>query len=96
MATYDLPLTGGIHKQIEGGTTDTINVPTGRTPKVVRMIGSAPLFARGDSTAAVADADGTYLVTADPVDIVVQPGAHISITPGSDANSWYSAHIVSG
>ncbi len=106
MATYTLPLAGGIHKKVQGGTPDRINVPVGRTPKVVRVqvpwSEGSVLYARGDSTTAVAAADGTYPVYGgvEPVDIVVQPGDWISVCTfdgyPTDSYIFYSAYIVSG
>lgn len=105
MATYTLPLTGSLHKSVANGTTDTINVPAGRGPKVVRILdvhGSGyGMFVRGDSTAAVIGADGTYRLsgTNPSVDLVVQPGNYISICPGVNVTGMvthYTATLISG
>lgn len=105
MATYTLPLTGSLHKSVANGTTDTINVPAGRGPKVVRIVNvyedGYGVYVRGDSITAVIGADGTYrLVGPTPmVDLVVQPGNYISICPGADVTGRvynYTATLISG
>lgn len=104
MATYTLPLTGSLHKAVAGGSTDTVTVPAGRGPKRVKVTaGWSGVFVRGDGTAAVARADGTYYVAehTDPAVITVQPGHNLSIVPwiaelSALQNVPYSVTIIEG
>lgn len=105
MATYTLPLTGSLHKNVANGATDRINVPAGGGPRTVRIANPDRdpygVFVRGDSTTAVISADGTFRV-AEPtavVDITVQPGDYISVCPGGNITGrvyHYTATLIGG
>ena len=95
MATYNVPAVGGTH-QTFGGSADTLNVPPTGRPQSVEVANRSTaneLWVRGDSTTAVAGADGTTWVPAGGYCRVwVRPEATISLI-GTSGQS-YSVEIV--
>lgn len=65
MANQRVPAVGGTHKTLVGTTADTVAVPAGLQgfdAEVFNRHVSEWLWARGDGTAAVAEADGTTAI----------------------------------
>ncbi len=91
MATYNLPARGGIHKTLTGTTADTVNVPARRAPRLVEVLNRSTtnaIYARGDSTTAVAAADGTTVIPKESWAVIqVDPGQTLSVVGNSDAYS---------
>lgn len=95
MATYNLPGEGGIHKTLTSTTADTINIPSKRGPRLVEILNRSTtqtIYARGDSTTAVAAADGTTAIPKESWAVLrVRAGKTVSVVGDGDAYSVHSA-----
>jgi hypothetical protein len=91
LATYNLPARGGIHKTLTSTTADVINIPATRVPRLIEVLNRStanPIYVRGDSTTAVAAADGTTVVPKESWAVVrVDPGKTLSVVGNGDAYS---------
>lgn len=91
MATLNLPTQGGVHATLTGTTADQVNVPFPRGPfraEVLNRSTGNEIWARGDGTAAVAQATGTSCIPAGSAAVItVSNGAFLSIVGNSDPYS---------